>query len=220
MIRMPTPSTALRLVGLGLWVVLLSVPGLASAQRAMPPHVRPMPILGPRHLAPRRLQPSPPHRPAPPAAHGRLSCRILENGAPASGTLVVRQGDTQVATGSCGAPLTLPAGQYTAVLRLDGALDQPEQQRPVTVRGNQSAQVQADFPTGILEVMISANGRRAAGLATIMQGGRRVGTLGSGVPAHLSADTYTVLVRYRTTEKRFTGISLSRGQRRAIEASF
>lgn len=154
------------------------------------------------------------------AQGGRIACRILENGGVASGTIVVTRGQQQVATGSCGSPVAVPAGQYTVVLRLDGALDRPEQTRNVTVAAGATASVEADFPTAILEVVIEADGRRAAGLAEIQRGGARVGTLGSGVAAHVSAGTYDVIVRYRTQERRFDAVQLARGQRRALRATF
>jgi hypothetical protein len=154
------------------------------------------------------------------AQQGRIVCRITENGGAATGTAIVRQNGREVATGSCSTPIAVPAGAYDVTLRLDGALDRPEQTRRVTVAGGQAANATADFSTAILEVRITANGRRAAGMAIITRNGQRIGTLGSGVPAHISAGTYDVVVRYRTTERRFDAVSLARGQRRALSADF
>lgn len=151
---------------------------------------------------------------------GTIACQIRENGGPASGTILVRQGGRQVADGSCASPLSLPAGTYDVTLRLDGALDRPEQTRRVTLGAGQTEQVSADFSTAILEVRITAEGRRAAGMAIITRNGERIGTLGSGVAGHVSAGTYDVVVRYRTQERRFDGVALARGQRRALSASF
>jgi len=61
--------------------------------------------------------------------------------------------------------------------------------------------LKADFPTATLEVRIASSGRRAAGMAVIKRNGQQLGTLGSGVAAHLSTGTYRILVRYRTQEK-------------------
>ena len=154
------------------------------------------------------------------AAEGRVSCRILENGAPATGTIVVRQGSREVASGSCGAPVSVAPGSYSVLLRLDGALDRPEETRSVNIRAGGTESVQADFATGILEVNIQSGGRRAAGMAVISRGGRRVGTLGSGVSGHLSAGTYDVVVQYRSEERRFDGVSITRGQQRTLDANF
>jgi len=152
--------------------------------------------------------------------HGQLDCRVTENGGVASGTMTVRDGDREVATGSCGSAVTVPPGSYRVTLRLDGALDQPERTVTTRVRGGASETATADFATGILEVRITANGRRAAGMATIFRNGDRIGTLGSGVAGHLSAGTYDVVVRYRAEERRFDGVSIARGQRRALSAAF
>ena len=158
--------------------------------------------------------------PAAQAQQGQVACRITENGGAATGTAIVRQNGREIATGSCSAPISVPAGTYDVTLRLDGALDRPEQTRRVTVAGGQTANAAADFSTAILEVRITANGRNAAGMAVITRNGQRIGTLGSGVPAHISAGTYDVVVRYRTTERRFDAVSLARGQRRALSADF
>jgi hypothetical protein len=126
-----------------------------------------------------------------------------------------------VARGSCGsAPLQVPPGRYRARLRLDGALDRPEKTRSVSVQAGDSERVSADFPTGVLEVRIETEGRRAAGMATIYRDGERVGPLGSGVSAHLSAGTYDVVVRYRSNEKRFEDVRLQAGQHRRLSAQF
>ena len=152
--------------------------------------------------------------------HGRILCQITENGGSASGTVTVRSGGRTVESGSCGDTLGVPAGSYDVVVQLDGALDRPEQRRRVTVTAGATERVTADFSTAILEVRVTADGRRAAGMAIITRNGQRVGTLGSGVSGHLSAGTYDIVVRYRTEERRFDGVTLARGQRRALSAAF
>jgi len=159
-------------------------------------------------------------RTAHPQASATVSCRVLENGAPASGTMVIRSGQQQVATGACGAPVSVRAGAYEVVIRLDGALDRPEQIKNVTVGAAGTSTVSADFPTAILEVRITSGGQRAAGMATLTRAGQQIGTLGSGVAGHLSAGTYDIVARYRTQERRFDAITLAPGQRRALSAAF
>jgi len=153
-------------------------------------------------------------------ARGRVACRITENGAAASGTVSVKRGGEEIASGTCGSPVAVPPGEYDVVLGLDGAIDRPERTQHVTVRAGATAEVTADFQTAILQVDVQAGGHRAAGLATISRNGERVGTLGSGVAGHLSAGTYDVVVRYRTNEQRFEGVTLSPGERRQLAATF
>lgn len=148
-------------------------------------------------------------------------CEIQENGAAASGTVSIRRNGQEIGAGACnGEVVSVPAGSYDAVLKLDGALDRPEQSRPVTVQAGQASRVRADFATAILEVRIMAGGRRAAGMAVLFRNGQRVGQIGSGVSAHVSAGTYDVVAQYRNQEQRFDGVALVPGQRRSLSAEF
>ena len=150
-----------------------------------------------------------------------VTCQIKENGAAASGTISLRQQGREIGAGACnGQVVAVPAGSYEAILRLDGALDRPEQTRSVTVRAGDAAAIEGDFATAILEVRISAQGRRAAGMAVLYRNGVRVGQIGSGVSAHVSAGTYDVVAQYRTNEQRFDGVALVPGQRRSLSAEF
>lgn len=151
---------------------------------------------------------------------GKVTCKVLENGEAASGTVSLRKGDAEVAQGGCSQPLTAPAGSYTAVISLDGALDAPEKSQPVTVQLGATVEIKADFSTGILQVFIDSDGKQAAGMAVIRRDGRQVGTLGSGVAAHLSAGTYEVVARYRTEKKGFENVKIERGKRLVLNASF
>jgi hypothetical protein len=153
-------------------------------------------------------------------ASGRVTCTIQENGEEASGVVSVQREGKEVASGSCGKELSLPAGTYIAVLGLDGALDGPEQQKPLTVKKGETARLDANFATGILEVRIASQGKRAAGMAIIKRDGKQIGTLGSGVAAHLSAGTYEVVARHRTQEKAFGAVSVPAGQRITLDAAF
>lgn len=151
---------------------------------------------------------------------GTVTCQIKENGKAASGTVVVLSGSDEVARGACGKALAVAAGSYTAMLNLDGALDGPQQRQPVTVSAGKSVALAADFATGILEVKILRQGRSAAGMAVIRKDGKQIGTLGSGVAAHISAGSYEVVARYRSDEKRFEKVVVDAGGRVVLDASF
>jgi len=155
---------------------------------------------------------------ADPAA--RVTCEITENGRSASGVVSILEGDKEIATGTCGKELTLPVGEYVAALRLDGALDGPEQRQPLSAKPGAVLKLKADFATGTIEVRIASSGRRAAGMAIIKRKGQQLGTLGSGVAAHLSTGTYRVLVRYRSQEKDLGDVTLEAGQQRTLDAVF
>jgi hypothetical protein len=154
------------------------------------------------------------------SGNSSVLCEILENGQAASGTMVLLRGEAEIAQGSCGKALSVPPGEYVAVVRLDGALDGPEQRKPVTCAANKPAKVSADFATGLLEVKIRSQGRDTAGMAVIRKDGRQIGTLGSGVAAHLSAGTYEVVARYRTQQKSYASVQIQKGERTVLDASF
>ena len=52
-------------------------------------------------------------------------------------------------------------------------------------------------------------------MAVIRKDGKQIGTLGSGVAAHLSAGSYEVVARYRSQEKRFDDVQIKKGERTA-----
>jgi hypothetical protein len=160
----------------------------------------------------------------PPAAaqrdQGQVTCQVLDNGSPASGTMSVQAGGREVAEGSCGVPLRLPQGRYRVDVQLDGALDNPTKSQAVRVLAGKAAHVEAGFATGTLRVVVNAAGRRAAAMALIYRDGRRIGTLGSGVTAHLSAGRYAVVVRHRTDERRFDDVHVAQGRTRTLDVSF
>jgi hypothetical protein len=152
---------------------------------------------------------------------GSVACEIRENGEAASGVVSLQRDGKELATGTCGGKeISIAPGSYHAVFRLDGALDGPEQSQDVTVKKGSKLELKADFATGTLEVRIVSQGKRAAGMAVIKRGGAQLGTLGSGVSAHLSAGTYEVVARYRTQEKTFSQVQLSRGQAVVLDATF
>lgn len=151
---------------------------------------------------------------------GKIACEITENGQPASGTIVVLDGARELARGSCSRPIAVPPGEHTAVLTLDGALDTPAQEKPGNVQPGGVTTVRADFVTGTLEVRFTNQGRDAAGSAVIRKDGRQIGTLGSGVSAHLSTGTYEVIARYRSLERRFDKVVIAPGQPVVLTAAF
>jgi hypothetical protein len=151
---------------------------------------------------------------------GHVSCDILENGQPASGVVSLQLAGQEVVNGACGKDIGVPAGTYIALLRLDGALDGPEQRQTVNVEAGGSAKLRADFATGTLEVRIVSLGKRAAGMAILKRAGQQLGTLGSGVAAHLSAGTYHVFARYRAEEKDLGDVNIAGGQRVTLNAAF
>jgi hypothetical protein len=99
-------------------------------------------------------------------------------------------------------------------------LNGAEQRLPVTVQKGSTAKVTADFPTGFLEVNIQSEGKKAAGMAIIRKDNRQIGTLGSGVSAHLTVGTYQVVARHRTDEQLFDNVVIASGRKVSLNASF
>jgi hypothetical protein len=102
---------------------------------------------------------------------------------------------------------------------LDGTLDNPAKSLSVEVSAAKATPVSVDFQTGVLEVRIETKGQRGTGMVTVNRGSTRIGTLGSGVAAHLSAGTYEVVVRLGGEERRYS-VDLRPGQRRLVRAQF
>ena len=50
--------------------------------------------------------------PAAAQANGQVLCEVTENGGPASGTIVLLQGETRVAEGTCGKPVAALPGLW------------------------------------------------------------------------------------------------------------
>jgi len=153
------------------------------------------------------------------AQAGEIRCSVTENGSPARGTIVVEQNGREVGGGSCGAALSVPVGKCKVTVRLDGTLDNPSKSLRVKVNSAKPTPVSVDFQTGMLEVRIEAKGQRGTGIVTVNRGSTRIGTLGSGVAAHLSAGSYEVVVRLGGEERRYS-IDLRPGQRRLVRAQF
>ena len=153
------------------------------------------------------------------AQSGQIACSITENGSPARGTIVVEQNGREVGAGSCAGALSVPLGKCKVTVRLDGTLDNPSKSVSVTVAAGKTSPVSVDFKTGMLEVRIEAKGQRGTGMVTVNRASKRIGTLGSGVAARLSAGTYEVVVRLGGEERRYS-VDLRPGQRRLVRAQF
>jgi hypothetical protein len=102
---------------------------------------------------------------------------------------------------------------------LDGTLDNPSKSVVVEVVPGKTTPVAVDFQIGVLEVRIETKGQRGTGIVTVNRGSQRIGTLGSGVAARLSAGNYEVVVRLGGQERRYT-VDLRPGQRRLVRAQF
>ncbi|MBW2211075.1 MAG: hypothetical protein JRG67_08500 [Deltaproteobacteria bacterium] len=153
------------------------------------------------------------------AQTGQIRCSVTENGSPARGTIVVEQNGKEVGGGSCGAALSVPVGKCKVTVRLDGTLDNPSKSVNVEVTAKKATPVSVDFQTGVLEVRIETKGQRGTGIVTVNRGSTRIGTLGSGVAARLSAGSYEVVVRLGGEERRYS-VELRPGQRRLVRAQF
>jgi len=153
------------------------------------------------------------------AQSAQIRCTITENGAPARGTVQVDQNGREVGGGTCSAGIPVPAGKCTVTVRLDGVVDNPSKTVEVEAKAGKTAAVSVDFQTGVLEVRIEAQGQRGTGIVIVQRGSKRIGTLGSGVPARLSAGRYEVVVRLDGEERRFA-VDLRPGQSRLLRAQF
>lgn len=152
---------------------------------------------------------------------GQISCSVAENGSAGTGTVRITGKDgALVHSGACAGPVTVTPGKYQVVVGLDGALDGPEKTFDVNLRAGAMEAVAADFATGILQVTIESEGQRAAGMAIIRRQGTQLGTLGSGVTAHLSTGTYEVVARYRLKSQEFSTVSIQAGQTTTLDARF
>ncbi len=157
---------------------------------------------------------------AEPPGVGKVDCQILENGGSATGTVSLQKDGREVVKASCSGSMSVEAGSYSAVVSLDGVLNGAEQRHAITVQAGKATRVVADFPTGFLQVNILSKGKKAAGMAVIRKDSRQIGTLGSGVSAHLSVGTYRVVARYRSQEKLFENVVIEAGKSVVLEASF
>jgi len=153
------------------------------------------------------------------AQSAQIRCSVTENGAPARGTIVVEQKGREIGGGSCGATLSVPAGKCKVTVRLDGVLDNPSKSVNVELGPGTTTPVAVNFQTGVLEVRIETKEQRGTGIVVVNRGSKRIGTLGSGVRARLSAGSYEVVVQLGGKERRYS-VDLHPGQRRLLRAQF
>jgi len=153
------------------------------------------------------------------AQSAQIRCTATENGAPARGTVQVDQNGREVGGGTCSAAVPIPAGKCKVTVRLDGVLDNPSKTVEVEAKAGKTTPVSVDFQTGQLEVRIETQEQRGTGIVIVNRGSKRIGTLGSGVPARLSAGSYEVVVRLGGEERRFA-VDLRPGQSRLLRAQF
>jgi hypothetical protein len=153
-------------------------------------------------------------------APGKVDCAVTENGKPASGWYRLLEAGKEIAKGSCGKPLDVPAGDYELVVGLDGAADAPEQRQPTRVEGGQTATTRARFETGELLVEVTRAGRRGVATVRLIKGTGTLATLSAGVASRVSTGTYAVEVESRGEKRRFDTVSVSSGQRRVIAVDF
>ena len=162
---------------------------------------------------------------------GRIAVSIKQNEAVASGSFEVHRlanpssgaaGET-VASGRSGNPVQVAPGKYDVVVRLDGAIDRPERWlRGVQVLSGRTVSLEQAFQTSILEVRVTARGRRAAATIYVRRAGEssEVATLGAGVRAVISSGTYDIVVRHRREERTFPSTALIPGRARTLTATF
>lgn len=154
------------------------------------------------------------------AEAGVVRCAITENGAPATGTITLTQGDKRIASGACRTGLKAAPGKYTAVTRLDRALDHPTRSEPIVVAADRPVEIKANFKTATLQLQIQTKGRGGAAIVTVLRDGKKIGTLGVGVTAPISEGDYQVIVQYGGQEQRFDKVQLRAGQHRILRARF
>ena len=152
---------------------------------------------------------------------GRVRCSVSDNGRAATARAEIRKGDSLVTAASCATGISVPPGDYTLVVELDGALDRPQQRKELRVVSGGTVEASFAFETANLEIRIEREGKRAAGLTTVLDAsGKTIGTLGVGARGRLSVGRYKLVVRCREDQKSIDNLVLSRGEQRLVEVSF
>lgn len=144
---------------------------------------------------------------------------MTENGAYGPAFVEVRHQGRVIASARCGTPLSVPAGDYFATLTLESAIDRPQVTVPLRVPEGGVGTARAAFQTSIIEVRFEKDGAPVYGQAVLMRDGRVLGSIGSRIPARVSAGALTIEARYRT-ERRTYELALAPEQRRALRARF
>lgn len=155
---------------------------------------------------------------AKPEPLARVDCEARDNGAPASASFTVLGGAGEIAKARCGQAASLPAGAYEVAVQLDGAADAPVSRHRVEAGAGQLTKVVAQFETGELLVEITREGRRSVGQIKLLQHGRQLAILSSGVATRVSAGTYTLELTSRGQKRALEAVTVSRGERRVLSA--
>jgi hypothetical protein len=152
------------------------------------------------------------------AAPAKVDCEVQENGKPALASLRVMAGETQIAKGSCGRPVEVPAGSYDLWVVLDGAVDSPVSKQHVELKEGGSTKAKASFETGEILVELTRDGRRTVGTIKLLRGAEVLATLTPGVANHVSAGTYSVEIESKGTRRTLDAVTVARGERRRLSA--
>ncbi len=162
--------------------------------------------------------------PREPQGTGAYRCTVLENGTAGAASYRVLKGSSTVATGRCGSPAaSIAAGDYRIIVTLDGMADGANRNMPLTIRDGRTSSVRAVFETSRLTVTTMHDGRRIPGRAVLIQDGRTVASLGSGVYSKVSSGRYQVrvTVSYGSVRgSRTIDLDLAPGQVRALNVPF
>jgi hypothetical protein len=146
---------------------------------------------------------------------------VRDHAGPTSGHVEVREPDgALIAEGRLGAPLEVPPGTALVTLIPDGFADDAEHVRRVSFASNQAVRVEAEIPSGILEVRVREGGEPVFATVYLLRDGQEVGTVGSHVPWKASAGTYDVRVVSRGEAQLVEDVHLEPGQRRAVRVDF
>jgi len=136
---------------------------------------------------------------------GTLSCTVRLNDEPAKGTMAVLRGTQVVETFKCdGRSIQITAGTYRYVIRIDGLLNPlKSRDHSLNVPPGGSMTVEQEVPAGSLRVDGRVDGQPVRGMVAVVREGRRVGSVATGTPSHLTRGTYEIVVNYRGQERRF-----------------
>ena len=148
-----------------------------------------------------------------------IRCEARENGSSATGTMEIWRQHKRVGRVTCGDTLEVAPGKYEVTIQIDGVLDRPTKTRQVSVSADRVSKISVDFPTGILEVRIEAQGRRGVGTVVVSRGKKQLGSLSSGVAGHLSAGNYRIEINHKGLRQTHR-VTVNPGQRRVFQAKF
>jgi hypothetical protein len=144
-----------------------------------------------------------------------------DHGGATSGHVRVRdmKGDL-IAEGRLGAPIVVPAGTALVTLLPDGFADHVEHVQRVELQPGDAAQVEAQIPSGVLEVRVRHEREPVFATVYLMRDGQEVGSVGSHVPWKASAGTYDLRIVYGGESQTVEDVLLEPGVRRAVRVDF